>query len=95
MDRLVGQMVNKLKSLKIFDLINIIITSDHGMTYAKPNCSINVFDYLDRGLIEPNKTIWGIISHVYPKPGNVCFAFSINIYVEIKQVVDVLGETSL
>ena len=71
-DKLIGMMIDKFKSLKIYDHINIIITSDHGMTSAKQNCKINAFEYLDKNLLDLNRTIFGQISHIYPKPGFVC-----------------------
>lgn len=69
-DRLIGMMLDNLKKFKIYEHINIIITSDHGMTSKKPNCEINASMFLNMSLIEiENKTIFGQVSHIYPKPG--------------------------
>jgi predicted AlkP superfamily pyrophosphatase or phosphodiesterase len=68
-------MLNKLKKLNIYEHLNIIITSDHGMTSRKSNCEINASDFLNMSLIDVQKSIFGQISHIYPKTGFVKSTF--------------------
>ncbi len=70
-DKLIAIVLDKLKKLNIYEHLNIIITSDHGMAAAKPDCKILVFDYIDENFIDMNKTIFGQVSHIYPKAGRV------------------------
>lgn len=46
-DNLVGYLVQKLKSVGLYDRMNIIITSDHGMDTASLENSINLSDYVN------------------------------------------------
>jgi predicted AlkP superfamily pyrophosphatase or phosphodiesterase len=71
-------MLNKLKKLNIIEHLNIIITSDHGMTSRKSNCKINASDFLNMSLIDVQKSIFGQISHIYPKTGFVRSTFILN-----------------
>ena len=64
-------MLDKLKQLNIYEHINIILTSDHGMASKKSNCEINASELLNMSLIEVQKSIFGQISHIYPKTGFV------------------------
>jgi len=62
---LVGYLIEKLKENEIFDDVNIIITSDHGM--ASLQQTIPVLPHIDS-----NKTdkllIRGTWAHIWPKP---------------------------
>jgi ectonucleotide pyrophosphatase/phosphodiesterase family protein 5 len=46
-DQIIGYLIEKLKELKLFDNMNIIITSDHGMDTASYGNSIDLIDYVD------------------------------------------------
>ena len=48
LDQLVGSLINKLMALPIADQINLIVTSDHGMTQLDMNRYVNLSDYTDR-----------------------------------------------
>lgn len=47
-DSLVGVLIQKLQALPIAEKINLIVTSDHGMTQVDPERYINLSDYVDR-----------------------------------------------
>jgi len=46
-DYIVGYLVQKLKYVGLYDRMNIIITSDHGMDTASLDNSLNLNDYVD------------------------------------------------
>lgn len=64
-DWLIGYLVELLRQADIADKLNIIIVSDHGMADMK-NETIFVYDYVDKKLIDSNKTLFGIVSNIYP-----------------------------
>ena len=46
-DYILGYLVQQLKYYGLFDQMNIIVTSDHGMDTATPDKAINLIDYVD------------------------------------------------
>lgn len=46
-DTLIGYLVDKLKQVGIYEQMNIIVTSDHGMDKASFENSIDLSDYVD------------------------------------------------
>lgn len=71
MDELIGTLITKLKALNLYNNINIIIVSDHGMATFKEDNAILLKNYVSEDYIDKNKTIFGIISHIHPKHGHV------------------------
>ncbi|XP_069461902.1 ectonucleotide pyrophosphatase/phosphodiesterase family member 5 [Ambystoma mexicanum] len=49
-DRKVGYLVTALKKAKLWDVLNVIITSDHGMTECSLDRTIELDKYVDRNL---------------------------------------------
>lgn len=52
MDSLAGDLHSKLKELPIYENINLIITSDHGMNENSADRHINLSEYLERDWID-------------------------------------------
>jgi len=69
LDGYVGYLIKILKEKNIFDELNIILTSDHGMTGT--NEDVYIDDYVDSSLY----TWYGgsPVANVLPKPGTVLF----------------------
>ena len=65
MDDLIGQLVRSLKEKNIYDSINIIITTDHGMASTSQDSMIFLDDYIDLNNIEV--VDWGPACAILPK----------------------------
>jgi predicted AlkP superfamily pyrophosphatase or phosphodiesterase len=57
--------MEKLDQEGLLKNMNVIIVSDHGM--AQMTKTIIVKDVVDEKLINSNKTIYNIVSNIYPK----------------------------
>ena len=67
-DRVLGELVAGLKTRKIFDKINLVIVSDHGMTTVPPDQYVILSDYFDE--TKAVRVVWGSeITHIFPKDG--------------------------
>ena len=51
MDALIGRLIKSLKARKIYDKINIIITTDHGMASTSKDSMIFLDDYIDMNIL--------------------------------------------
>ena len=51
LDCVIGYLIAQLKSHHLFDKLNVIMTSDHGMADAKNNVNVYLDSYLDYNLI--------------------------------------------
>lgn len=66
-DRTLGQLIEALKQRKILEKVNIIITSDHGMTSINPNKVIFLDDYINLNTV---KIIdWSPVLALQPRDG--------------------------
>ena len=63
-----GYLFELLERENLFNQINIIIISDHGMANLKNDYKIYIEDLIDINLIDMNKTVLGVVSLIYPKP---------------------------
>ena len=67
-DRGLTRLVDGLKSRRLFERINIIIVSDHGMARIDPSRVVMLDDYFDSKQAEA--VIWnGCSVNIFPKPG--------------------------
>jgi predicted AlkP superfamily pyrophosphatase or phosphodiesterase len=67
-DKAIRRLVDGLKSRKIFERVNIIIVSDHGMARIDPNQVAILDDYFDPKQAEA--IAWnGCSVNIFPKPG--------------------------
>ncbi len=67
-----GSLVSKLKFERLFDLINIIVVSDHGMASFNGSTNILINNYVMNGTIDMDKSvIWGVVSNLYANEGYV------------------------
>lgn len=64
MDSLIGVLVSKLKAAEIYDKINIVIVSDHGMAEVNAQNVLNIYDYVNKTMIDADKSIYGIVNHI-------------------------------
>ena len=67
-DESLRRLVEGLKSRGIFDRVNLIIVSDHGMARVNPAQTVVLDDYFD--LNQARQIAWnsGMV-HIFPKPG--------------------------
>lgn len=67
-DAALGRLVEGLKARRIFDRINLIIVSDHGMTRLDPRQVVVLDDHFDLGMAQ--QVAWnGAMVQIFPKPG--------------------------
>jgi predicted AlkP superfamily pyrophosphatase or phosphodiesterase len=67
-DESLGRLVSGLKARGIFDQVNLILVSDHGMARVDPGNVIFLDEYFDPGQAEA--VVWnGTMTSVFPKPG--------------------------
>jgi ectonucleotide pyrophosphatase/phosphodiesterase family member 5 len=64
-DDTIGYLIEKLEREGLLKNMNVIIVSDHGM--AQMTKTIVVKDVVDEKLIDSTKTIYNIVSNIYPK----------------------------
>lgn len=79
-DNLVGYLINRLAEENVLDNLNILIVSDHGM--AAMQRTIIVKNYVDLNLVDSNKTLYGIVSNIYPRNESV----KATLYNQLKQI---------
>ena len=70
MDVLFGKLLNELKLIKIVDKLNIIVVSDHGMQQLKSDSNIALSDYVNLSLIDKQRSVYGVVSNIYPSSKN-------------------------
>ena len=72
MDRYFGLLIEKLNNANVYNDLNIIIVSDHGIAQTNIENNILLFDYVDEEKIDMNKTVeYETLLNIYPTPGNV------------------------
>ena len=64
MDSLIGVLISKLKAAEIFEKINIVIVSDHGMAEVNSKNVLNIYDYVNKTMIDADKSIYGTVNHI-------------------------------
>ncbi len=52
LDSIVGVLLDNIRELPVADRVNLIITSDHGMTERTPDRHVNVAEYVDRDWLD-------------------------------------------
>ncbi len=70
LDKLIGDLIHKLNSLPIAGQINLIVTSDHGMTEVDMNRYVNLSNHVDRSWFDKIHGGNPLYS-LQPKPGMV------------------------
>ena len=58
--------MTKMEEAGLTNKVNTLLVSDHGMAQMK-NVTYLVKDFVDVNLIDTTKTIYGIVSNIYPK----------------------------
>lgn len=76
LDSLVGLLINGLKQLEHYPNINLIVTSDHGMTEVSPDRYVDISQYTPRDWYETSHG-GNPLLHVNPKPGMLDSAYAI------------------
>jgi hypothetical protein len=64
-------LIKKFKDLNIYEDLNIIVVSDHGMAQMKNKSTILVQDFVNRTLINSTRTVYGVTTNLHPLPGYV------------------------
>jgi ectonucleotide pyrophosphatase/phosphodiesterase family protein 5 len=68
-DRAMGYLFEELDAANLLDKLNIIVTSDHGM--ASMSETLFVKSYVQGNLIDYKKTVFGIVSNIWPANDSV------------------------
>jgi predicted AlkP superfamily pyrophosphatase or phosphodiesterase len=68
LDSLIGVFITDLKTLPFYDKINLIVTSDHGMTQVSPDRYVDIASYTPRDWYERSHG-GNPMLHVTPKEG--------------------------
>jgi predicted AlkP superfamily pyrophosphatase or phosphodiesterase len=66
LDSLMGVFMDRLSRLPIADSVNVIVTSDHGMTALSPERTVCIDDYVSSNMVE--RVYAGASTLVYTKP---------------------------
>lgn len=66
-DRLLGLVKSQLQSKELFDQVNIIVVSDHGMAATSSQRVILIDDYIDLSTVDV--VDWSPVIAIKPKPG--------------------------
>ena len=64
MDEIIGHLITQFTREDLLDKVNIVLVSDHGM--ASMSNRIQVEDLLDVSWVNKTRTVWGIVSSVWP-----------------------------
>jgi predicted AlkP superfamily pyrophosphatase or phosphodiesterase len=68
-DNDLGRLIDGLKARGVFDQVNLIVVSDHGMATQDPNNTVILDELFDTNLTE--KILWtGEIVSIHPKPSS-------------------------
>jgi predicted AlkP superfamily pyrophosphatase or phosphodiesterase len=70
-DRLLRKLINMLKELNLYDKVDIVVLSDHGMATMYDPSLILLTDYVDKDWINDTKSVYGATANIYPTTGNV------------------------
>lgn len=64
MDEIIGYLITQFSREDLLDKVNIVLVSDHGM--ATMSNTIPVEDLIDVSWVNSTRTVWGIVSSVWP-----------------------------
>lgn len=70
-DRLLRKLINMMKELNLFDKVDIIVLSDHGMATMYNPSLILLTDFVDINWINKSRSVYGATANIYPTTGNV------------------------
>lgn len=68
LDDLLGYLIGQLKAKKIYDKLNLIIVSDHGMSQLYENQNVLIGDYITNVecVIDKKKSLLDAVAIIYP-----------------------------
>lgn len=66
-----GYLIKSLKEKNIYDDLNIIVVSDHGMAQMATKNTLLIQDYTNRNYINATRTVYGVTTNLYPLDGYV------------------------
>ena len=76
MDRLLGELIKELQNINIFDKMNIVIVSDHGMQLLAKDSNIALNATVSLDLVNRQKSVYGVVSNIYPASNDKVDGFS-------------------
>ena len=71
-DDSVGYLIKLLKDKNIYNDLNLIVVSDHGMAQMATRNTLLIQDYTNRNYINSTRTVYGVTTNLYPINGYVC-----------------------
>ena len=80
MDENLGYLISLLKGKGLYEDINIVIVSDHGMTTMNSMSTIYIQNYTSLELINSTRTVYGPTTNLHPIEGSVRMAKSRRIF---------------
>jgi predicted AlkP superfamily pyrophosphatase or phosphodiesterase len=66
-DSTVGRLVVGLEKRKLYDRVNLVVVSDHGMAPTSPQRVTYLDDFVDMNDVE--RVDWGVVTGIWPKSG--------------------------
>jgi predicted AlkP superfamily pyrophosphatase or phosphodiesterase len=66
-DSTLGRLVAGLERRKLYDRVNVIVVSDHGMAPTSPQRVTYLDDFVDMNDVE--RVDWGVVTGIWPKSG--------------------------
>ncbi|MES2732544.1 MAG: ectonucleotide pyrophosphatase/phosphodiesterase [Bacteroidota bacterium] len=66
-DSTIGYLIAGLKARKLFNQVNMLVVSDHGMTALSPERVIYLDDYIDSTQVD--RINWGVVTGIWPQAG--------------------------
>jgi len=69
-DETVGYLIGKLKELDLYEDVDIIITSDHGMTSLSDDRKVVLYSQLDKNKVDRIINL-GVATQIWPKDGEL------------------------
>lgn len=71
-------LIDHLKRLELYEKINIMVLSDHGMASMVTNGTFIMRDYVNTAWINSTRTVYGVTANIYPTSGNVSYKNILN-----------------
>lgn len=75
MDSVFGYLLKRLHEIQLIQRLNIILVSDHGMSNLAPNPNVLITDYVNKDLIDFEKSVFHIVSNIFPKSNEKVIKF--------------------
>lgn len=73
-DSVIGALVAGIERLRLTDVVNVVVVSDHGMAPTAPQRTIFLDDYVAMDSVV--MVDWSPVAAIAPKPGNLAYVYA-------------------